>query len=309
MYKLISLLWSRRSTKVCNKKHSHKQSTCTGTHTHTHTQPRTHRTNKHLMFVSFLLCRYHCLLSFIHSSFLFNLLLFLLALLLLRCPRRCHCHCHCRRHCCHRCCCFFLFVIMLMSACVFSILSFVFFHLEKHLFLTLLFLSLLGFLSNFPFSEISQLSFFSFDLFEISKISNLKKNIQKKFVIFRDCWNCCCCCCWLFWAATAAAVVVFVRSRSARVLRCVCLAVKSTTERASHVPSRVKRCAALLLPCCCLAAAMRCDRRSDRTDERKNERGDTARQTDKRFNTRLPRCLPPSLPLPTCPWCVCRLYE
>lgn len=126
------------------------------------------------------------------------------------------------------------------------------------------------------------------------------------------------------WAATAAALVVFVRSRSARVLRCVCLAVKSTTERASHVPLRVKRCAALLLPCCCLL--LRCDamrptqRPSDRATQRPNRRtkeraSDTARQTDKRFNTR-----PPSLPLPTspyrptalllsCSWCVCRLYE
>lgn len=48
-------------------------------------------------------------------------------------------------------------------------------------------------------------------------------------------------------ATAAAALVVFVRSWSARVLRCVCLAVKSTTERASFtfLPNRQgERCAA-----------------------------------------------------------------
>lgn len=66
-------------------------------------------------------------------------------------------------------------------------------------------------------------------------------------------------------ATAAAALVVFVRSWSARVLRCVCLAVKSTTERASFtfLPNRQgERCAAAAaaaLCCCCCCCCVATD--------------------------------------------------
>lgn len=145
----------------------------------------------------------------------------------------------------------------------------------------------------------------------------IKKNIQKKFVIFEIvgiivvvvvmCLGCDCCCSCCFCT---------LEERARAALRLFGGQINDWTRQPRSLTSEALRCLAAAL--CC--AAMRCDRRSDRATQRPNRRtkeraSDTARQTDKRFNTR-----PPSLPLPTspyrptalllsCSWCVCRLYE